>query len=177
MARSRALSLRPVRSVKHIIETNGLISAAVASTTDVVSVDQNPTIETNPGEVNIGATVSSIYLRVEVIGVLAAAGVDNIYMIVYKNPGGSLIAPAIDTLGGSDRRKFVMHQEMTMLTPFEATGTTGFPRTLFKGVVRIPPRYRRFGVQDKLQVIIQHRSGETTQTTRFCVECIYKEFM
>lgn len=131
---------------------------------------------TGTNQCNIGSTVGAIYLRVEVIAVLPAAGVDQIYLGVFKNPGALLSPPALDNVGTSDRRKYMIHQEMAMLTPFEATGTTGFPRTLFKGVIVVPKGYKRNGVEDKLQVILQHSTGEATQTTRFCVQCIYKEF-
>ncbi len=169
------LRLRPVQSLKHIVETNGNVTAALASTTDViVTVDAPASATTN--QVKIGSTVNAIYLRVEVVGATSAGGVDNIYMAVYHNVAGSLSAPALDTLGASDRRNQVLHQEMIMLTPRNLSTEPGFPRTLFKGVVRIPRGFRRNAVEDKLQVILQHRSGEVTQVTKFCIECIYKEF-
>jgi len=172
----RALSIRPVQSIKHIIETTGLVSLAAASITDLINTVNFPDVGVNPNANNPGSSVHSIYLRVEVIGVIAAGGNDNIYMAVVKNPGANFSFPVIDQFGVSDIRRFVIHQEMVMLTPFEATGTTGFPRTMFKGVIRIPRGYKRNGLEDKLQLIIQHSTGEASQTTRFCVECIYKEF-
>ncbi len=173
--RNRGLGLRPVNSLKHIVETNGTISAAVVSATDVINTVSLP-VDTVTNNVKVGSTVHSIYLRVEVIGVIAAGGVDNIYMAVYKNPGASITPPNIDAAGTTEKRKYFIHQEMLMLTPFVAAGTSGFPRTLFKGVIKIPRGYKRNGVDDKLQVLLQHRTGEATQTTRFCIECIYKEF-
>ncbi len=121
-----------------------------------------------------GGTVHSIYIRVEVIGKDSAGGVDNIYMAVVKNPGGNFVFPNLDLLGVSDLRRFVIHQEMIMLD-FKGT-TSGFPRTMFKGVIRIPRGYKRSGLEDKIQIILQHRSGEATQLTEFCIEAIYKEF-
>jgi len=177
--RSRGLRLRPVNSLKHVVETNGAVSAAVASTTDVINTVNDPA-SASPNQCGIGSTVSSIYLRVEVVGKVSAGGVDNIYMGVYHNPGGSFVAPALDLIGASDRRNMFIHQEMIMLTPQATSGAGGgdfrFPRTMFNGVVRIPRGYKRNAVEDKLQVILQHRSGEATQTTEFCIECIYKEF-
>jgi len=46
---------------------------------------------------------------------------------------------------------------------------------LFKGVIMIPKSLQRFGLEDRLQVIIGHRTGEATQKTDFCLQCIYKE--
>lgn len=166
--------LRPVNTLKHVVETNGAVTAAAASRTDIINTIRNPDeVQTNQCE--IGSTVSAIYLRVEVIGTVSAGGVDNIYMAVFKNPGGILVPPNLDQVGQSDKRKYVIHQEMIMLAK-ESNDAMRFPRTMFNGVVRIPRGYKRNGVEDKLEVVLQHRQGELTQQTEFCIECIYKEF-
>jgi len=175
MRNRKALRLRPVNSLKHVVETNGLVTAAGASITDVINTVPNP-LPTITNNVNVGSTVHAIYLRVEVVGATSAGGVDNIYMGVFKNPGALLTAPSMDNVGTSDRRKYMIHQEMIMLTPRNLSTEPGFPRTMFKGVISIPKGYKRNGVEDKLQVILQHRTGEATQATNFCIECIYKEF-
>ncbi len=176
----RALQIRPVNSLKHIIDTNGGISAALQSATDVINTVDSPDTDANPNECHVGSAVKAIYLRVEVVGKVPAGGVDNIYMAVFKNASNFLTLPNLDLVGVNTRRKFVIHQEMLMLTPQATSGAGGgdfrFPRTLFKGVVRIPKGYQRNGQFDKLQVLIQHRNGEATQTSEFCLQCIYKEF-
>jgi len=173
--RARFARLHPVESLKHVVETNGTVSAALPSINDVIITKDSP-LSTNVNEVKKMSTVSAIYLRVEVAGIIQAGGVDNIYMAVFKNPGGNLIIPALDGIGASDNRKYVIHQEMIMLTPQGSVDNNSFPRTLFNGVIRIPRGYKRNGINDKLTVVLQHRTGEVTQTTQFCIECIYKEF-
>ncbi len=172
---SQAIRLRPVNSLKHVVESNGTVSAAGQSITDVIQTVSAPATG-NANECHVGSSVHAIYLRVEVVGTVAAGGVDNIYLGIFKNPSNDLAIPNLDSVGGSDRRRFFIHQEMIMLTPLDVTNGVAFPRTLFKGVVSIPRGFKRNGVSDRLQVVLQHRSGEATQTTRFCVECIYKEF-
>ncbi len=166
------MGLRPVQSLKHVVESSGLVSAAGQSATDIINTVNTPIAATS-NQVAVASTVHSIYLRVEVAGRTAAGGVPNIYMAVYKNPGNLIGAPNLDAIGTTDRRKYVIHQEMIMLN---SLSDGSFPRTLFKGVIRIPRGYKRNGVEDKLQVLLQHRSGEATQTTDFCIESIYKEF-
>ncbi len=167
------MAMRPVNSLKHIIDTNGLVTLALQSVTDVINTVDNPDPDTN--QVNIGSSVKSIYLRVEVKGgAVAASGVENIYMYVMKNPGNNLVQPAADAVGANDNRKFIIHQEMLMTNT--ATAEASFPRTLFKGVIVIPRAYRRNGVEDRLKVVLQQSAGETNQTTQFCIQCIYKEF-
>ncbi len=171
--RRRNLRLRPVMSLKHVVDTNGAISMGAPSITDVITTVNNPSASTS-NQCALGSTVNAIYLRVEVIGKDSAGGIDNVYMIVYKNRSGDLIPPPVDAVGVSDERRNVIHQEMLMLD-FKGT-TAGFPRTLFKGVILIPRGIRRNAVEDKLQVVIGHRPAETTQLTEFCLQCIYKEF-
>ncbi len=170
---SRAMAVRPVTSIKHVIDTNGALSAGGQSITDVIASVDNP-LKTTSNQCATTSVVKSIYLRVEVIGKDSAGGVDNVYMYVFKNPANDLGNPAVDAIGVSDKRKFVIHQEMMMLD-FKGT-TSGFPRTLFKGVIKIPRHYQRNGVDDRLQVVLGHRPGEGTQLTEFCLQCIYKEF-
>ncbi len=96
-------------------------------------------------------------------------------MTVGKNPNGEISLPPIDAVGGDDSRKFIIHQEMMMVGQTTADGTQ-FPRTMFKGVILIPRRYQRNGINDKLQFSIGNNSGESTGSTRWCIQCIYKEF-
>lgn len=167
--------LHPVKSIKHVVDTNGAVFGAAASVNDIAIANDNPAYNTSPNQVNTGAQIFAFFLNVQVIQAVAAGGVDNIYMIIYKNNGNNLVNPPVDNVGASDLRRFVIHQEMVM-TGTPSTVASAIPKTLFKGVIKIPKSLRRFGVQDRLQVVIGHRTGEVTQQTSFCLQCIYKEF-
>ncbi len=171
----RALAVRPVNSLKHVIDTNGAVSLAVQSVNDIVASVDSPATTTTPTQCHIGSVVKSFFLRVEVVGSTASGGVQNIYLAVFKNQSNASSIANIDKIGISTKRKFVIHQEMIMLAPF-VTGATQFPRTLFKGVIKIPKIYQRNGESDKIQVLLQHRNGEASQVTDFCMQAIYKEF-
>lgn len=174
MARmGQSLRLRPVNRIKHVVDTNGAIVAGAQSISDVIISVASPS-NTVSNQCESLSLVRSIYLRVEVIGKDSAGGVDNIYMYVFKNPANDLTPPPVDAVGLNYKRKFVIHQEMLMLD-FKGT-TSGFPRTLFKGVVKIPSAYQRVGIGDKLQVVIGHRPAEVSQLSEFCLQCIYQEF-
>ncbi len=167
--------MRPVVSLKHVVDANGGLTGAGVSTIDLIStVDAAPDTG-SPNQNIVGSRVSSIFLNVQVIQKVAAGGVDNIYMYVYKNPGGDVGGPPVDAVGASDDRKRVIHQEMVM-TGTNLTTNNSIPKTLFKGVILIPRGLRRNGDADKLQLVIGHRTGEVTQQSNFCVQCIYKEF-
>ena len=171
----RAFALRPVTSLKHVVDTNGGISAAAVSTTDVMQAVDGPQYLISPQQINTGANMKWIFLNVQVIQEVAAGGIDNIYLAVYKNVGNNTaLAVNLDSIGTSDRKRFVIHQEMVM-TGTALTAASAVPKTLFKGVIRIPKSLQRFGLEDRLQVLISHRTGEATQVTNFCLQCIYKE--
>ncbi len=171
---SRGMGMRPVVSLKHVIDTNGGITGASPSTTDVINTVEGAADTGSPNANMVGSRVGSIFLNVQVIQKIVAGGVDNIYMYVYKNPGGDVTGPPVDNVGSSDDRKRVIHQEMVMTG--NGTSDVAIPKTLFKGVILIPRGLRRNGDSDRLQVVIGHRTGEVTQQSNFCLQCIYKEY-
>ncbi len=172
---NRALRLRPVNSLKHVVDVSTSAVAGVVSTIPVVVAVDNP-VFTAPADVHIGCTVSAIFLRVEVLNVGGAAvDVPRVYMAVQKNPGNEHPAANPSSIGDSDLRKFIIHQEMTMTTTLTGNDSS-FPRTMFQGVIRIPPRLKRFGVNDRLIVTFAYSAAETSGVTNVCIQCIYKEF-
>ncbi len=171
---SRALRLRPVLSLKHIVDVPTSTVLALQSSVPVIEAVPNPVLG-NVTEVHEGSTVNAIYLRVEVLGTTSYTQVPRVYMSVFKDTGGNLVDPNSNGSGTSDNKKFIIHQEMVMISGVGLEGS-GFPRTLFVGVVKIPPRLRRFGYNDELHVNLQNGAGETTGIANCCVQVIYKEF-
>jgi len=169
----RMSSIRPVQSRKHIVDVATSVVLAVATSVPVIiTVDTGPLLG-NPTDVKNGSTVNAIYLSIEVFATNAYSGVPRVYFTVFKNPGNNLTAPAPNGAGISDNKRYIIHQEMIMV----GNGAmTSFPRTLFKGVVRIPPRLKRFGANDRLAIQLQNGAGETTGISNACVQAIYKEY-
>ncbi len=162
----RRMYLRPVHSLKHVVDAQSSITAGTAESQNVIVSVDNPVLG-SPKEVENASTVNSIYLNVSVYATTEAA-LANFYMIVYKNPGGSLSNIAPNAVGVSDQKKFVIHQEMVML----GGSTTEIPVVAFKGVIKIPRGYRRFGANDILTV----RVLAPGVNVDYCVQCIYKEY-
>ena len=169
-----ALRLRPVRTLKHIVDIPTSTVLAVQSTAPVIEAVNDPTIG-NTTQVHQGSTVNAIYLRVEVISTTTFSQVPRIYMAVFKNPGNNFSVPNSNAAGSADTKRYIIHQEMIMVDG--VPDISEFPRTLFNGVIRIPPRLKRFGYNDKLVVLLQNGAGETTGIVNACVQCIYKEFV
>ncbi len=160
--------LHPVNTVKHVIDIQlGLIGGTV-TTSDIVAGDENPATA-NPTEVNIGSHVKSFFLNVQVAAT-GTASLANVYMMVYGNPGNNIPfsnIPNPNVVGTSDFKKMVFHQEMIMTEK----NTTAFPRTLFRGVIKVPRKFQRIGTNDNIKLAF-FSPGVNYD---LCFQCIYKE--
>ncbi len=158
--------IRPVQSLKHIVDQQGGLVAGTKQEIDLITAKDVVTLA-DTESVQTGSTISAIYLNVQCSASNAVA-LANVYMTVMKNPGGNLSTSNGNTVGAQDTKKYVIHQDMSMLSG----STDPFPTIVFRGVIRIPRGYKRFGFNDKLQLIL-YSPGITVD---FCVQCIYKEF-
>ncbi len=171
-SRRRGSALRPVHSLKHIVDQATSAVTSAVSTVILIQSADSPTLG-NTAQVMSGSTVNAIYLRVETLATSGFSGIPRVYMAVFKNPGNALGSPNPSSLGDADEKRYVIHQEMQMLAPL---ADSAFPRTLFQGVIKIPPRLKRFGYNDRLTLLLAHDVAETTGITNICAQCIYKEF-
>ncbi len=142
-----------------VLAVNDLTNLAIA----VTAPDSN----TTPTDVQDGSTINGIYLNVECYATTAAA-LANVYLIIIKNPAGTLGVIAPNTVGTNTNKRFVIHQEMKMLEQ----SVNGNPRTVFNGVIVIPKGYRRFAHDDKLQMRVLAPGVNIS----LCLQCHYKEF-
>ncbi len=163
---ARFSRLRPVQSIKHVVDQQGGLVAGTKSQNILIEAEDAPTLA-DVNSVENGSTVSSIFLNLQVAATGTAA-LANVYMYVFKNPGNNITMPDPNVVGASETKKQIIHQEMIMTEK----NTTAIPRTLFKGVIRIPRNYKRFGYKDTLQLVLL-APGVTFD---FCFQCIYKEF-
>ncbi len=167
--RNRALRLRPVNSVKHVVDIQGgLVAGTQTAATLIESVD-NPVVS-NSTDVATASNVRAIFLNVQVAATGTAA-LANVYFYVAKNPSNQIATasfPNGNVVGVSDLKKLIIHQEMLMTEK----NTTAIARTMFRGVVMIPRHMQRMGQDDELQIFL-FAPGVNFD---FCVQCIYKEF-
>ncbi len=167
--RNRMSSLRPINSRKHVVDFQGGLIADTAQFVSLANAVDSPVLAQEE-QVRTGARINSIFLNVQVYAT-ATTTLANCYMYIYKNPGNTIASssfPDGNKVGTSDLKKLIFHQEMVMLEK----NTTGIPRTLFKGVLKLPKHMRRFGYDDDL-IISLYSPGITVD---FCVQCIYKDY-
>ncbi len=167
MPRFQRNSLRPINSIKHVIDNQGGLIAGTQALVSLADGVDSYTLADADG-VPTGARINSIFLNIQVAAT-ATGALANVYMFVYKNPGTNLTAfPNGNVIGISDFKKFIFHQEMIMTEK----NTTAIPRTLFKGVLKLPKHMRRWGADDQL-VVALFSPGVTYD---YCVQCIYKHY-
>ncbi len=158
---ARFASLRPINSVKNIIDGTFLGVTGGTNTEVQVAATVNDYSGANPKDVPIGAKVSSIYLFVQM---LPATGTANVDFYVMKRPVG-VGTPNPGATGGDSARKFILHEEKGI--PGNAADGA-YPLT-FKGVVRIPRGRQRMAEGD--QILVMLRGADQYNA---CVKCIYK---
>ncbi len=149
-----------------MVENQQALAVDTQTSLTLIKAVDAPTIA-NREQVETASTVHGIFLNVQVAAT-STASIANVYMGIVKNPGGNLTFSNLNVMGSDDNKKYVIHQEMIMTEK----NTTAIPRTLFKGVIAIPRGYKRFGINDKLQLLM-YSPGTTYEA---CAECIYKEF-
>ncbi len=164
----RMSAIHPVNRIKHVIDAQGTVTATQSSI-PLIDADDNPVLG-SPTLVATGFVVNGIYLHVEVSHT-ANPGLPNIYMAIMKNPGNNIVAPQADAVGISDAKKFIIHQEMILMS---GDAGSGLPRPLFNGVIAIPKHMRRFGPDDRLLCLLVVSDADITAD--FCLQCHYKEF-
>ncbi len=171
--RRRNMGLRPVNTLKHVVDSQNTVPAGTQTTTDLVVSAENPVSATANAN-KAGSHVRSIFLNVQVVNSAAGSGsIENCYMYVILNPGGnitpSISFPTVNEVGQSNMRKQVFHQDMAMLSNVGDS----IPITLFKGVLKIPRKGSRLGVDDKIQIVVGTPVGGPE--VNVCIQCIYKE--
>jgi len=168
--RSRGLALRPIQRIKHVVDNSATVAGGSVQPFTLADASDTPT-QANTISVQNGCTINGFYLRVEAASneAIDLGAIPNFYLMITKNPGNNISMPAPNAVGPSDNKRFVIHQEMTML---ENKGQGSNARTIFNGVIVIPKGMRRMGPDDQWAVTILCPALNTA----VCIQCHYKEF-
>jgi len=165
------MAMRPIQRIKHVVDAEGVVDETPIVSVDLINTVDAPVI-TGTNQVITGSTVHGIYLRVEAVASGGSAR-PNLFMCIFKNPGVNLGALTFDprAIGANDNKRFVIHQEMVMLSE----PTANIPRTVFNGVIKIPKGLKRFGPSDRLTMNIVMGTNSLIDAD-WCLECHFKEF-
>ncbi len=160
----RALSLRPVDSIKNVRYLEASIGTTIVNHVISNAVDNPVTSVTN--DVKRGCTIKAIWLSFDICG-LAGTGVQQtttVYMM--KNPGANLTPPNPRTEGSSNEKKFIF-KEWNYMTMRNQDGN---PPYHWEGWIKIPRRYQRQGTADQISLhwLCTNAAGHIT------IQSIYK---
>ncbi len=163
-SRQRAMSLRPVNSMKNVVEIAGSTGTTKLSTVLVKAVDSATNAVST--DVERGCSVKAIHLSFDVCG-LAGTGVRQITnLFLIKNPGNNLVIPGPFTVGTSNEKKFVFKQ-WSFQTMRNQDGNPPFH---FEDWIKIPRRYQRMGSDDFIYFVVE----TDTAAGHISGQCIYK---
>ncbi len=160
-----------VNSVKHIVDSQGGLVADTKTNVDLVIATDTPTTASETS-VAIGSKVFGFFLNVQVVGLAAGGVLNNVYMIIYKNPGNNISAadiPKGNVTGASDFKRQIFHTEMLML----GSTDSDIPQSLFKGVIAVPKTFQNMRINDKVTLQLYAPGA----TVNFCVQSIFKSFI
>ncbi len=163
-------NLRPIHSIKKIIDSQGGLVADTQKLITLANSQDNPVLSA-ANTVNPGCKINSIFLNIQVVGTGAAGVLANAYMIIYKIPGNNIPVsefPDANATGIDNFKRQIFHTEMVM------TGDTGdkIPVTLFKGVLKIPKVFATMRNQDYIGVQL----FSPGVAMNYCLQCIYKTY-
>ncbi len=164
------MALRPVNRIKHVVDTSATIAGAGAGSFVLAIASDTPT-QAVTNSVETGCKINGFYIRFEAASneAIDLGAIPNFYLYVAKNPGGNVTLPSANAVGSSDNKRFVVHQEMTMI---ENKGQGSNARTVFNGVIVVPKGMRRMGPNDVWTVTTLCPALDTAH----CLQCHYKEF-
>ncbi len=153
-----------------MVDASATVAGAAGNAFTLALATDTPTLGVSTS-VETGSKINGFYIRVEVASneAIDLGAIPNFYMYVAKNPGNNLTLPAANAVGVDDNKRFVIHQEMTMI---ENKGQGSNARTVFNGVVVVPKGYRRMGPGDLWTVVTLCPALDTAQ----CLQTHYKEF-
>ncbi len=163
---NRGNYLRPVNRIKHVVDEQFITALGVVHDHTIAFASDTPDIGTT-AEVETGSTIRSFFTSIEVVNTGATGVLPNCYLMMFKNPGGNLTFPNPNAVGVDDNKKYVFHQEMLMLQGIHDSN----PRTLFKGVIKIPRHLQRMAPNDLIVSRIFSPGIEITG----CIQDHYKE--
>ncbi len=163
--------LRPVDSIKKVIDVEAGLVAATTSTNVLLNTTSGTAwVDANDSSVPQGCHVYGLYLSIyATLDGSPDASVPVINWFIFKNPSGSLTPPVPGATGGNENRRFILHEQKGLLG-FDTPGAP--PRKLFEGVIKIPRHMQRMGRDDEITVLIRAEN----QAGFFCLKSIYKFF-
>ncbi len=160
----------PIKSKKHIIQISlsNVVQSAVAETLIVHSVEATAT---TPIQVEEGAIVKACYVEFWVANESASVvGSYTVVLLKLPGPASAMAVADVTALHDYNNKKNILYTSQA-LVPVEDAGVI----PVMRGWYKIPKGKQRFGLNDRLAVVIRNNNGSAVDL-RFCGLAIYKEY-
>ncbi len=158
-----------VNSRKNVVSAFTALTADTNGTLAIATAQDNPTLAVT-SDVQFGCKIKAIWVEfwtyaTQDVGEGVTTGLD-VYII--KNPGSNLTNPTPGTVGSSNEKKFVFRTWKGLI----GQRTDGSPPYNFRGWIKIPRIYQRFGANDVLSFVFRSTGSNIIMCTNF----IYKYY-
>ncbi len=157
-----------IHSVKHYVQmTRSTVPTVTRNNEDIILAVEG-TVANGVDEVVEGAIVKAVYIE---LWVLDAGNAGSAVVVLVKNNGsaGGPTFAQMNALGTYTEKKNVLftHQGLTPNDGIDA------PRLVMRGWYKIPKSKQRFGLGDRLNLVIANNSA---QDLFYCGFATYKEY-
>ncbi len=159
-----------IHSIKHVIDTEGVLAAATNSDNIIQSTVTSRTDPFVATQCETGETVNGFFISIFVIGDSGAPVNGSINWYIAKRRSGQNVTtdfPDPGNTGTSDVRNQIFHEEKGLVGSGDGTAMA------FKGVIAVPRAMRRIREGDQFFIKIR---ANGTDTAQFCLKAIYKSF-
>ncbi len=169
--RRRGSALRPINSIKHIIDTDGTLleNGTNVSVTIAVTVPNTDSSTFSPGDIRLGGKINGFFISLFVLGASGAAIGASVNWYIIKHHANQGVDPDPSNTGVSPVRNQIFHQEKGL-----AGSGDGTPMA-FKGVIVIPKGMRTMREGESFRIVLA-LNGLATSDANFCLKAIYKSF-
>ncbi len=163
--RRGAMSLNIVNSMKNVVEAAFGITATKTAT--VIAKAVNTPLSTVSTDVSQGCVIKAIWLSLDMCGLAGTGVLNTIHAYLIKSPGDNLTLPAVQSVGTSNEKKFVIKQWEFM----GMRNQDGNPPYHWEGWLKLPRRYHRMGTDDIWYLVIATSASGSGHAS---FEAIYK---
>jgi len=167
--RGNRSQLRPINSVKNIVQEISAVAAAAQATTVIAQAVDAPTLAATT-EVEKACRINQIYIEVWIYGAAADNVNSPITWMLFQNPSNAFTTPAPSTVGASDLKRYVIAMGKGLV----GNQAVGNPPYLIRGWFAVPKVRRRMGQDDTINFVLINNTAGVINTCKLFIYKWYK---
>ncbi len=158
----------PIHSIKHYRQITRSTVLTVAKNTESLAIAVNPTVANLEDEVQEGSVVKAVYVELWLLN-SSNDGSDVVVLVKNAQNEDGLTFAQMNSLFTYDGKKNILftHQGLS------SNNGVGNPVVVMRGWYKIPKSKQRFGLGDRLNLVIANNGPSTLE---YCGFATYKEY-